>query len=181
MGSLTAAEVSGRRLQQLLDAVVAVSADLALSDVLAHLVRAACEVVGARYGALGVIGPDGRHLKEFVTYGLTPQERAAIGPLPTGHGILGLLITDPRPLRLADIRDHPSSTGLPANHPPIHTFVGAPIRVREAVFGNLYLAGKQGGDLFTREDEAVLVALAAAAGVAIDNARLYEQSLQDTA
>jgi signal transduction histidine kinase len=171
-----AARRSHEQLAGLLDAVTAVSADLELSEVLGRIVRSACALVNARYGALGVLGPDGEHLMEFVTHGVSPEERAAIGDLPRGHGILGLLIRDPRPQRLAEISAHPDSYGFPANHPPMHSFLGAPIRIRDEVFGNLYLADRQGATEFTEADEAMVVALAAAAGVAIDNARMYEES-----
>lgn len=160
----------------LLDAVMAVTADLELSEVLSRIVRAACELVDARYGALGVLAPDGEQLMEFVTHGLTPQERATIGDLPRGRGILGLLIREPHPLRLPDLTAHPDSFGFPPGHPPMRTFLGVPVHVRDEVFGNLYLTEKAGGGEFTADDEAVLVALAAAAGVAIDNARLFERT-----
>ena len=159
-----------------LDAVVGLAADLSLDRVLARIVRAACELVGAQYGALGVLGegPD-RRLREFVTCGLTDAERAAIGDLPRGHGILGLIIDTPEPLRLDSLGDHGTSAGFPANHPPMRTLLGVPIRIRDRVFGNLYLSQKRGDAPFTEDDEQLVVALAAAAGVAIENARLYEQ------
>jgi signal transduction histidine kinase len=166
------------RLTALLEAVMAVSADLELADVLTRIVRSACELVDAKYGALGVLGPDGEHLVEFVTQGMTEQERAAIGDPPRGHGVLGLLIREPRPRRLAHLAGHPDSYGFPANHPPMHSFIGTPVRIRDEVFGNLYLTEKQHALEFTADDEAILVALAAAAGVAIDNARQFEGSRQ---
>jgi signal transduction histidine kinase len=161
----------------LLDAVVAVSADLDLPAVLERIVSTACLLAGARYGALGVLGRDER-LVQFVTHGLDVATRERIGDLPRGHGVLGLLIEDPRPLRLHDIGDHPQSVGFPPNHPPMHSFLGVPVRIRDEVFGNLYLAEKHGGGDFTAQDEEIVVALAAAAGVAVDNARLYEQAQQ---
>lgn len=164
------------RLAALLDAVMAVSADLDLADVLTRIVRSACELVDARYGALGVLGADGEHVVEFVTQGLSEEEQEAIGEPPTGHGVLGLLIREPRPRRLRDIAVHPDSYGFPPNHPPMHSFLGVPVRIRDEVFGNLYLTEKQGAADFTADDEAILVALAAAAGIAIDNARLYDRS-----
>ncbi len=167
---------SQERMSQLLDAVVAVSADLDLAEVLGRIVESAAALVDARYGALGVIGGDGERLVEFVTRGLSPEERARIGHPPRGHGVLGLLIRDPKPRRLTDIANHPDSYGFPPNHPEMHTFLGTPVRIRDEVFGNLYMAEKQGADAFSDEDEAILVALAAAAGVAIDNARLYDAS-----
>ena len=171
-----ASDRAQERLSALLDAVMAVSADLDLADVLTRIVRSACELVDAKYGALGVLGVDGEHLVEFVTQGVTAEQRAEIGDLPRGHGVLGLLIREPRPRRLRDIAGHPDSHGFPPNHPPMHSFLGAPVRIRDEVFGNLYLTEKQGAADFTADDEAILVALAAAAGIAIDNARLYERS-----
>ncbi|MEO6144812.1 MAG: GAF domain-containing protein [Dermatophilaceae bacterium] len=164
------------RLTSLLDAVMAVTADLELSEVLTRIVRSACELVDAKYGAMGVLGPDGEHLVEFVTRGLTQEEHDAIGDLPSGHGVLGLLIREPRPRRLRDLGGHPDSYGFPPNHPPMHSFLGTPVRIRDVVFGNLYLTEKQGASEFTSDDEAILVALAAAAGIAIENARQYEWS-----
>lgn len=163
---------SQERLRALLDAVVGIASDLDLRSTLHRIAEAACRLAGARYGALGVIGPD-RRLVEFITHGLSPEEHAAIGQLPTGRGVLGLLIDDPRPVRVSDITAHPHSYGFPPHHPPMRTFLGVPLHIRDQVFGNLYLAEKQGGDSFTEDDEAVVVALAAAAGVAIENARLY--------
>jgi len=157
---------------------MAVTADLELADVLTRIVHSACELVDARYGALGVLGPDGEHLVEFVTQGMTEGQRVAIGEPPRGHGVLGLLIHEARPRRLSDIAGHPDSYGFPPNHPPMHTFLGAPIRIRDEVFGNLYLTEKHGAAEFSSDDEAILVALAAAAGIAIDNARQYEASRQ---
>lgn len=172
---------SHEQLAHLLDAVVAVTADLELSDVLSRIVRAACELVDARYGALGVLDRDREHLVEFVTRGLSPEERAAIGDLPHGNGVLGLLIHEPQPLRLADLATHPASYGFPPHHPPMHTFLGAPVRIRNEVFGNIYLTEKSDGTEFTADDESILVALAAAAGIAIDNARLYERTRRQRA
>jgi signal transduction histidine kinase len=163
---------SRERLRALLDAVVAIGADLDVHSTLERIVASACHLVGARYGALGVIGDD-RRLVEFITYGLSEAEHEAIGSLPTGRGVLGLLIEDPRPLRMPDITKHPHSYGFPPNHPAMHSFLGVPVRIRERVFGNLYLAEKQGAAEFTDDDEQIVVALAAAAGVAVDKARLY--------
>ena len=165
------------RLRGLLDAVVGINADLSLERALERIIKAAVDLVGARYGALGVleVGP-GRRLREFVTAGLTDEERAAIGELPRGHGILGVIIDRPEPLRLPVLGDDPSSYGFPPNHPPMETFLGVPIRTRDRVFGNLYLTEKRGGGTFTAEDEGVVVALAAAAGVVIENARLFEET-----
>jgi signal transduction histidine kinase len=166
-----------KRLHRLLDAVVSVASDLALPDVLERIVRSACELVGARYGALGVIGADGT-LVDLRHVGLEPGELERIGHLPTGRGVLGLLIADPKPVRLSDVGAHPGSSGFPPNHPPMRSFLGVPIRIRGGrVFGNIYLTEKAGGD-FTQEDEDVVVALAAAAGIAIENARLFEETHQ---
>ncbi|MBL6274578.1 GAF domain-containing sensor histidine kinase [Micromonospora fiedleri] len=163
---------SRERLRALLDAVVGIGTDLDLHSTLLRIVQSACELAGARYGALGVIGTD-RTLHDFITHGISPELHAKIGDLPHGRGVLGLLIDDPKPLRMPDITQHPHSYGFPPNHPPMHTFLGVPIRIRDQVFGNLYLAEKQGGAQFTDDDEEIVVALAAAAGVAIENARLY--------
>ncbi len=164
------------RLRGLLDAVVTVTADLDLDAVLDKIVSTACGLVGARFGALGVIGHRSGRLVRFVTYGLTPEERLAIGPLPTGRGVLGVIIDEPHPLRLGDIAGHPKSSGFPPHHPPMGSFLGVPIRIKGAVFGNLYLSEKAGGVPFTDDDEEVVVALAAAAGIAIEKAELYESS-----
>ncbi|WP_229401410.1 sensor histidine kinase [Micromonospora okii] len=163
---------SRERLRALLDAVVGIGTDLDLRSTLGRIVQAACELVGARYGALGVIGPD-RLLHDFVTHGIDEELHAKIGDLPHGRGVLGLLIDEPRPVRMPDITKHPKSYGFPPNHPPMHSFLGVPVRIRDQVFGNLYLAEKQGAAEFTEDDEEIVVALAAAAGVAIENARLY--------
>ena len=162
------------RLRSLLDAVVDLGTDLDLPRVLQRITDAACSLANARYGALGVLGPDGEVLAEFITHGVTDEERAAIGPPPSGHGVLGVLIKEPQPIRLPHIGDHPQSYGFPANHPPMESFLGDPVRVHDHVYGNLYLTEKVGADEFTELDEQIMVALAAAAGVAIDNARLYE-------
>ena len=161
------------RLRALLDAVVGIGADLDLTSTLDRIVTAACELAGARYGALGVVGPDGKRLVRFITHGVTAAEIAAIGPYPEGHGILGLLIDHPTPIRLIDLAEHPRSFGFPANHPPMRSFLGVPIRTRDHAFGNLYLTEKADGAEFTEDDERTVTALAAAAGVVIDNARLY--------
>jgi signal transduction histidine kinase len=164
------------RLQRLLDAVLAVAGDLEIDAVLERVVVAACELVGARYGALGELDESGERLRAFVHHGMDPGDVAAIGPLPTGHGLLGQLMRDPRPLRLADLTVHPASVGLPVGHPPMHSFIGAPIRIHGEVFGNLYLTEKAGGGQFDAEDESAIVALAAVAGSAIANARLAVRS-----
>ena len=172
---LTAVVATHDRVHALLEAVVAVGSDLDLEVVLRRIVEAAVELVDARFGALGVIGEGGK-LVEFVPVGLDEEEIAKIHHWPEGRGLLGELITDPRPLRLPDMSAHPRSFGFPEGHPPMRTFLGAPVRIRDEVFGNLYLTEKANGAEFDEEDEAVLVALGAAAGVAIGNARLYEEA-----
>jgi signal transduction histidine kinase len=164
---------SRERLRALLDAVVGIGSDLDLRSTLQRIVEAACALAGARYGALGVIAPD-RTLSDFITHGIDPEKHAAIGDLPHGRGVLGLLITDPRPVRMPDITQHPQSYGFPPHHPPMHSFLGVPVRTRNQIFGNLYLAEKHDAPEFTDDDEEIVIALAAAAGVAIDNARLFE-------
>jgi signal transduction histidine kinase len=171
VGEVTA---SRERLRELLDAVVAVGSDLDLHSTLTRIVRAACRLTDAAYGALGVIGPD-RTLTDFITEGISDQQHRLIGHLPLGHGVLGLLIEDPRPIRLPDIAAHPRAYGFPPNHPPMRSFLGVPVRIRDQVFGNLYLAEKRGGGQFSDDDEELIVALAVAAGAAVENARLYAQ------
>jgi signal transduction histidine kinase len=163
------------KLHRLLDAMLSVAGELSLPDTLRRITELAAELSGARYAALGVLGAD-RRLVEFVTVGLDPPARALIGDPPSGKGILGLLISHPEPIRLPDLRRHSASFGFPSNHPPMGTFLGVPIRVRNEVFGNLYLTEKRGGGEFSEQDEDVVVALAAAAGIAIENARLFQES-----
>ncbi|BFV55395.1 two-component system sensor histidine kinase [Kitasatospora sp. CMC57] len=172
---LDAARGSRDRVHSLLEAVLAVGRDLELTQALRHIVEAAVSLVDAEYGALGVVGEDQR-LSQFIPVGVTDEQMERIGPLPSGHGLLGELIRNPVPLRLARISDHQASYGFPADHPPMHSFLGVPIRIRDKVFGNLYLTEKRGGGEFDAEDEAVLATLAVAAGVAIENARLYTQA-----
>ncbi|MFF9572738.1 GAF domain-containing protein [Streptomyces sp. NPDC014685] len=162
------------RLNGLFAAVMSVGRELDLPQVLHSIVQAAVSLVDAEYGALGVIGED-RKLSEFLPVGIDDDLRRQIGDLPSGHGILGELIRNPEPLRLAELSEHPASYGFPAHHPPMHSFLGVPIRVRDEVFGNLYLTEKRGGAEFDTEDEAVVTTLAGAAGIAIENARLYEK------
>jgi signal transduction histidine kinase len=161
------------RMRGLLEAVVAIGSGLDLESTLRRIVETAVGLVDATYGALGVIG-EGKRLAEFIPVGLTQDEIARIHHWPEGRGLLGLLIDDPGPLRLADISEHQESSGFPDGHPPMRGFLGVPVRVRDEVFGNLYLTNKRGGGEFTEDDEAVLVALGAAAGVAVENARLYD-------
>ena len=176
-GELVSAQ---QRMQGLLSAVVALAEDLSLEAVLHRVVSSACHLLQAEYGALGVIGND-RALSHFITVGIDEELAHKIGSLPTGHGVLGLLIRDPKPMRLHDLSQHPDTYGFRKNHPPMKSFLGVPIRVRDVVFGNLYLTQKRGGGDFTDEDEDLAAALAAAAGVAIENARLYDDAQRRTA
>ncbi len=173
---LDAARGTRDRVHSLLEAVLSVGRELDLEQALRSIVEAAAALVDAEYAALGVIGPDGKRLSAFHTVGVDAEQIARIGPYPEGHGILGELIRHPEPLRLTKLSDHPASYGFPAHHPPMNTFLGVPIRVRDHIFGNLYLTEKRGGQQFDEDDESVLATLAVAAGVAIDNARLYEES-----
>ncbi|GAT12803.1 GAF domain-containing protein [Mycolicibacterium novocastrense] len=168
--------VEGRdRLEGLLDAMLVVTSGLELDRTLKTIVHTAIELVDARYGALGVRGR-GHDLVEFVYEGIDDETRAAIGHLPEGRGVLGLLLDDPKTIRLDNIAHHAVSVGFPPNHPPMVTFLGVPIRIRDEVFGNLYLTEKAGGQPFSEDDEVLVQALAAAAGIAIENARLYQQA-----
>ncbi|WP_406339593.1 GAF domain-containing protein [Streptomyces sp. NBC_00649] len=162
------------RLKGLLEAVMSVGRELDLPQVLRGIVEAAVILVDAEYGALGVIGDD-KKLAQFLTVGISDELRARIGELPSGHGILGELIRHPEPLRLSELSEHPASYGFPRHHPPMRSFLGVPIRVRDDVFGNLYMTEKRSGSDFDAEDEAVLSTLAVAAGIAIENARLFEE------
>jgi len=172
-GRLQAVLSARDRMRGLLEAVVAISSGLDLGSTLRRIVETAVDLVDATYGALGVI-EDGKRLAEFIPVGLTEEQISQIDHWPEGRGLLGLLINDPRPMRLARISTHEESSGFPAGHPPMESFLGVPVRVRDEVFGNLYLTNKRGGGEFTDDDEAVLTALGAAAGVAVENARLYD-------
>ena len=163
------------KLRRLLEATMLLEADLDLSTLLHHIIEEACSMTGARYGALGVLNEDRTSLVEFLTVGLTPDEEASIGARPTGQGALGLLINDPQAVRLADIGSHPDSYGFPLNHPPMTSFLGVPVKVRDEVYGNLYLTNKVGWSEFTSDDEALVGALALGAGIAIENNRLHQQ------
>ncbi|MFB8760983.1 GAF domain-containing sensor histidine kinase [Nocardiopsis alba] len=163
------------RIRTLLEAVVSIGEGLELEPLLLRITETATRLVNARYGALGVIGPDGE-MSRFIPVGLEPEEIARIEHWPKGEGILGLLIKRPEPLRLRDVRDHPESRGFPQGHPPMHTFLGVPIRIRDQVFGNLYMTDKIDGAEFTGDDELLLRALATAAGTAIENAQLFAQT-----
>ena len=172
-GRLQAVIGARDQMRGLLEAVVAISSGLDLESTLRRIVETAVRLVDATYGALGVIGDD-QQLAEFIPVGLSEAEICQIHHWPEGHGLLGLLIKSPQALRLASIASHAESSGFPAGHPPMDSFLGVPVRVRDEVFGNLYLTNKRGGGEFTEDDEAVLLALGAAAGVAVENARLYE-------
>ena len=166
------------RQRLLLDAVVTMAADLSLDGVLARIVTIASNLVDAQYAALGVLDVGRDRLRTFIHHGMTDDQVAEIGELPSGHGLLGLIIDQPEPLRLSDLTAHPASYGVPPGHPPMSSFLGVPVRIRDRVFGNLYLTEKAGGVDFTEQDESIVIALAAAAGVTIENARLYEESAQ---
>jgi signal transduction histidine kinase len=167
---------SDGRLRQLFQTSIALNSELSLDALLQTLVEGAAELTGARYAALGVIDESGQALERFVTTGIDAEGHAAIGDLPHGRGILGVLIRDATPLRLADLGEDPRSVGFPPNHPPMHTFLGVPVMLRGLAFGNLYLTEKQGGTQFTAEDQEIVELLAAQAAVAIENARLYESA-----
>jgi signal transduction histidine kinase len=161
--------------RRLLDAVLLFGSELDLPTTLQRIVEAATDLVDARYGALGVLDESTTRLSEFLTVGIDDETYRSIGHLPEGHGILGLLIVEAEPIRLPDLNTHPDSHGFPPHHPPMTSFLGVPIRVRGQVFGNLYLTDKTTGDVFTEVDEELAVGLAAAAGVAIENARLHRR------
>ena len=168
-------EVSGARSERLLETGLALAAELSLPALLQRIIDLAVELTGARYGALGVLSADGSGLSDFITTGLSQAERSAIGDLPRGEGILGVLIREPELLRLASIAAHPRSFGFPPHHPPMRSFLGAPIRAHGRVFGNIYLTDKRESAEFTRDDEAAVLVLATQAGVAIANAQLYAE------
>jgi len=153
---------------------MSLASELSLPAVLQRIVDLAAELTGARYAALGVL--EEGLLTEFHTTGITAEQRSAIGALPVGHGLLGEIIQQPYPLRIPEIAEHPHSSGFPPNHPPMHSFLGAPVTARGEVFGNIYLTDKKGASAFTDEDERTVVVLAVQAGIAIDNARLYEEA-----
>jgi signal transduction histidine kinase len=169
---------SDGRLRSLLEASVAITSDLSLDSLLQRLVTTAAELTGAAYAALGVIDPSGEKLESFVTTGIDTQTHRAIGDLPRGRGILGVLIDEATPLRLHDLSDHPRSVGFPPHHPAMRTFLGVPIVVRGVAYGNFYLTEKAGGEDFTDDDQEIVSLLAAQAAIAIENARLYEAATQ---
>jgi signal transduction histidine kinase len=164
------------RLRQLEVATAALITDVSLDGVLRRVVEVAAQVIGARYAAIGVIGPGGKLLESFTTYGIDPQLAQDIGPPPRGHGILGLVIKEGRPVRLPDLTAHPAAHGFPPNHPPMRSFLGVPIVGRRGVFGNLYVTEKRGADQFTDEDEDIAILLAAKAAAAVEHARHHEES-----
>jgi two-component system, NarL family, sensor histidine kinase DevS len=164
------------RLRVLVEAGISLASELSLDALLQRIVDTAAELTDARYAALGVVHPSGRGLERFLTTGIDEETSAAIGQIPQGRGILGVVMRETKPLRLHEIADDPRSVGLPPNHPPMHTFLGAPILLRGVAFGNLYLAEKRDGGDFTEDDEDLIQLLAAQAAVAIENARLYESS-----
>ena len=161
-------------LRRVLDAVLLIEADLELPVLLRHVTEEACAMTGARYGALGVLDESRTHLAEFITVGLEADREEEIAARPTGQGVLGLLVANPEPLRLSQLSAHEESFGFPLGHPPMTSFLGVPIKVRDEVFGNLYLTDKIGWNEFTSEDEALVTSLSVAAGIAIENARLHQ-------
>ena len=165
-----------QRLRRLEVATAALITDVSLEAVLQRVVQVAAEVIEARYAAIGVIGPDGKLLENFVTHGIDPELNGRIGAPPNGHGVLGLVIKEAKPIRLPDLAAHPSSYGFPPNHPPMHSFLGVPIIGRRGVFGNLYVTEKIGGQEFTEEDEDIAILLAVNAAAAVENARHHEES-----
>jgi signal transduction histidine kinase len=164
------------RLEQLVLAGLALTSEASLDGVLNRVAEIAAEVIGARYAAIGVLAPDGRLLERFITHGISDEDRERIGAPPTGHGILGLVIREGRPIRMPDLGRHPDSFGFPPNHPPMHSFLGVPVVGRRGIFGDLYLTEKLDGKEFTDEDEHIAVLLAAMTAAAVENARLHEES-----
>src|SRR4051794_17002884 len=164
------------RLERLVLTTSALIAETSLEGALDRIVLVAADIIGARYAAVGVLGPDGRLLERFVTHGIDDATRARIGPPPRGHGILGLVIREARPIRLPDLARHPDSYGFPPHHPEMHSFLGVPIVGRRGAFGNLYLTEKLGAEVFSDEDEHMAVQLAATAAAVVENARLHEES-----
>ena len=166
----------GDRDRRLIEAGMILASELSLDAVLLRIVQVAAELTDARYGALGVLTPDGQRIEEFITVGISPETRAALGDPPTGHGLLGALIREAHPLRVPDIAADPRSVGFPPNHPPMRSLLGAPVAGRGRIFGNIYLTDKRDSDAFDDEDERVLVVLAAQAAIAVENARLYDEA-----
>ena len=164
------------RTRALVEAGIALSSELSLDALLQKLVETAATLAGARYAALGVLDPSGTRLERFITTGIDDETRAEIGDLPSGRGILGVLIREARPLRLHDLGDDPRSVGFPPGHPPMRSFLGVPVALRGVQYGNLYLTEKADGADFTEDDEVAVEMLASQAAVAIENARLYESA-----
>jgi two-component system, NarL family, sensor histidine kinase DevS len=164
------------RLERLVLTTSALIAETSLEGALDRIVLVAADIIGARYAAVGVLGPDGRLLERFITHGIDDATRSRIGPPPRGHGILGLVIREARPIRLPDLARHPDSYGFPPHHPEMHSFLGVPIVGRRGAFGNLYLTEKLGAEVFSDEDEHIAVQLAATAAAVVENARLHEES-----
>jgi signal transduction histidine kinase len=164
------------RLRRLEAATSALIAEVSLDGVLQRVVQVSAEVIGARYAAIGVIGPDGKVLESFTTFGIDPSLREAIGAPPQGHGVLGLVLREARPIRLRDLTAHPSSSGVPPHHPPMRSFLGVPVVGSRGVVGSLYVAEKIGDDAFTEEDEDLAILLAAKTAAAVENARHHEES-----
>ena len=174
--SMSGRDARGDGDRRLIEAGMVLASELSLDAVLLRIVELAVDLTGARYGALGVLTPDGGSIEDFITVGITPEQRAALGDPPTGHGLLGALTREERPLRIADIGSDPRSVGFPPNHPPMTSLLGARIIGRGTVFGNIYLTDKQGAEMFDEEDERVLVVLATQAAIAVENARLYDET-----
>jgi signal transduction histidine kinase len=170
------AHSDAHRLRRLVEAGIRINSERSLDAVLQAVVDSAREVIGARYAALGILDVTGTELGQFVTSGMSREQVDRIGPFPTGKGILGLLIADPRPLRLETLGEHPKAHGFPPNHPPMTSFLGVPVRGRKGAIGNLYLTDKVDGSAFSEADESIAVLLAASAAVAVENAELYEES-----
>jgi len=171
-------DVAPGQMPELLEAILAVSSDLSLAETLKHVVTAAARLAEARYAALGVPDETGAYLAEFVTTGMTDEEETRIGHRPSGHGILGLLLHNGQSLRLHDLTQHPNAYGFPANHPPMRSFLGVPVRHKGVSLGTLYLTDKRSADEFSAADQALVELLAKHAGLAIDNARLNGQLQQ---
>jgi signal transduction histidine kinase len=165
-----------QRLKRLEVASSALITEVSLEGVLSRVAQVAAEVIGAQYAAIGVLGSDGRVLEHFTTYGIDAERQARIGPPPQGHGILGLVLRDAKPIRLPDLTKHPDSCGFPPHHPPMRSFLGVPIFGRGGVFGSLYLTEKAGSEVFTEEDEDLAILLAAKTAAAVENARHHEES-----
>jgi signal transduction histidine kinase len=173
---VSAPQTAAERLERLVSAGLLLTSELSLEGVLQQTVNIAAAVINARYAAIGVLAPDGRYLESFTTYGVSPEERALIGPPPKGHGILGLVIREAKVIRLPDLTRHPDSYGFPPHHPPMHSFLGVPVVGKRGIFGDLYLTEKLGGGLFTDEDEHMALLLAGQTAAAVENARLHEES-----